>query len=86
MRWPVILALALGASCAASAQAAPVIPADVGAQTPIVKVFQGCGPYGHRGPMGRCRPGGQWGGYNRFSCPPGWHIGPYGRKCWPNHY
>ena len=51
----------------------------------IILAFGGCGPYGHRGPWGGCRPGGQWGGYiPGVSCPPGWHIGPYGQRCWPN--
>jgi hypothetical protein len=51
----------------------------------ITKVYEGCGPYGHRGPYGACRRGGQWGGYiPGHSCPAGWHIGPDGRHCWPN--
>ncbi len=53
----------------------------------LVLAFGGCGPLGHRCPYGACRPGGQWGGYvPGASCPAGWHIGPYGRHCWPNHY
>jgi hypothetical protein len=53
----------------------------------IVLAFGGCGPLGHRGPFGACRPGGQWGGYiPGLSCPGGWHIGPFGRHCWPNTY
>jgi hypothetical protein len=53
----------------------------------IVLAFDGCGPLGHRGPLGACRPGGQWGGYiPGLSCPAGFHIGPYGRFCWPNTY
>jgi hypothetical protein len=51
----------------------------------IIQVYGGCGPYGHRGPYGGCRTGGQWGGYVRGrSCPAGFHIGPYSRRCWPN--
>ena len=51
----------------------------------IIQVYGGCGPYAHRGPYGGCRTGGQWGGYVRgASCPAGFHIGPYGRRCWPN--
>ena len=49
-----------------SAQALPMAsPVDhFNAATQIEKVYGGCGPYGHRGPWGRCRPGGQWaGGY-----------------------
>jgi len=64
----------------------------------IILVYGGCGPYGHRGPYGGCQPGGQWGfpgGGNRgvppiFGpyggrwCPPGYHLGPYRGRCWPN--
>ena len=51
----------------------------------VTQVYGGCGPYGHRGPAGYCRPGGQAGGYvPGYSCPRGFHVGPYGRHCWPN--
>lgn len=51
----------------------------------IIEIYGGCGPYGHRGPYGACRAGGQAGGYAPgYSCPPGWHVGPYGRRCWRN--
>ncbi|WP_128564977.1 GCG_CRPN prefix-to-repeats domain-containing protein [Methylobacterium crusticola] len=53
----------------------------------INQVYGGCGPYGHRGPYGGCRAGGQWGGYYRGRpCPPGFHLGGGGRRCWPNRY
>jgi len=54
----------------------------------------GCGP-GWRGPGWR-RPGWGyrplgWGGpyyapvpRGYWACPPGYHLGPYGRACWPN--
>ena len=69
-----------------SAEAMPV--ADGLAGNPqIIQVFGGCGPMGHRGPYGGCRPGGQWGGYRPGrACPRGFHLGPYGRRCWPNRY
>ena len=52
---------------------------------PIILAYGGCGPYAHRGPFGGCRPGGQWGGYvPGTACPRGWHLGPYGQRCWPN--
>jgi hypothetical protein len=50
----------------------------------IIQVYNGCGVYGHRGPWGGCRPGGQAGGYNRASCPWGYHVGPHGHYCWRN--
>lgn len=52
----------------------------------VIQVYGGCGPYGHRGPWGGCRSGGQWGGYRGRACPPGWHLGGGGRRCWPNRY
>lgn len=74
------------ASSQAEALTAVPLPLDTGS-APLVQVYGGCGPMGHRGPFGGCRPGGQWGGY-RFgaACPRGFHLGPYGRRCWPNRY
>jgi hypothetical protein len=80
----------LGAILATPAAAAPLAglgATDAAPGAPIVRVYGGCGPMGHRGPYGGCRPGGQWGGYVRGrACPPGFHLGPYGRRCWPNRY
>jgi hypothetical protein len=82
------LAAAAGLVAAAFSDAAlaamPVPPLGAGADH-IVQAYGGCGPYGHRGPYGGCRSGGQRGGY-RFGrpCPRGFHLGPYGRRCWPN--
>ncbi|MGI4976036.1 MAG: GCG_CRPN prefix-to-repeats domain-containing protein [Janthinobacterium lividum] len=79
------------ATAALLAALVPVVPATalpmVGLEAPgapVVQVYGGCGPYGHRGPYGYCRPGGQLSpGPWRF-CPPGWHLGRYGRRCWLN--
>ena len=79
-----MLATTLCAGFAPSAQALPV-PSLAAPDAGIIQVYGGCGPFGHRGPYGGCRPGGQAGGYVRGrACPPGFHIGPYGRRCWPN--
>jgi hypothetical protein len=58
-----------------ASQAMPVAPLDeVAAESSMVTTtFGGCGFLGHRGPFGGCRP--------LFSCPPGWHTGPFGRVC-----
>jgi hypothetical protein len=65
--------------------AMPILNLDGASSPDVTLVFGGCGPYAHRGPYGGCRPGGQWGGYWRGRpCPPGFHLGPYGRRCWPN--
>jgi hypothetical protein len=59
-------AVAFGLNLAAisASHAMPIVPFDQklpdGA---IIRVIEGCGPYGHRGPGGFCRP--------RWSCPPG---------------
>ena len=72
------------APLAATAASLPQ-PAAPAASPDIIEVYGGCGPYAHRGPAGYCRTGGQAGGYvPGFSCPPGFHIGPYGRHCFPN--
>lgn len=65
---------AAGLIGAASSQAMPLVPQDNA--TAVIKVIEGCGPNGHRGPYGHCRP--------RYSCPRGWHSGPYGWHCFRN--
>ena len=66
-------ALALGLVTAASAGVTPVLRSNV--DSAIVRVAEGCGPGFWRGPGGRCHP---------FAagrlCPPGYHIGPHGRR------
>ena len=77
------------------AGAAPlVISTDAGPAPAVILVEGGCGIGFHRGPFGGCRPngygygyGGYGGGYvipGRRYCPPGYHLGPYGRVCNPN--
>lgn len=80
----------LGVALLASASAANAMSAGnpaSGTASNLTLVYGGCGPMGHRGPYGGCRPGGQWGGYVRGrACPPGFHLGGGGRRCWPNRY
>ena len=40
---------------------------------------EGCGPGWWRGPGGWCHPMAV-----ARACPVGWHLGPYGQRCWPN--
>ena len=72
----------------ASAMSLPVTASptpNAGPNAGIQLVYDGCGPYAHRGPYGACRPGGQYGAYiPGRGCPPGWHLGSYGRRCWHN--
>jgi hypothetical protein len=69
------LAIGLGLM-AASAQAMPIYPVDRSGSNEIIQVAQGCGPDFHRGPGGACRP--------LYNCPPGWHTGPFGKRCFRN--
>jgi hypothetical protein len=41
-----------------------------------------CGPGRQPGLNGVCHSD-AWFAYRR-ACPPGMHLGPYGRRCWPN--
>lgn len=77
------LAATLSLGLAAPAFAAPVdLDTSVGQ---IIQVYGGCGVFGHRGPYGGCRTGGQFGGYVRGrSCPAGFHMGPLGVRCRAN--
>ncbi len=49
-----------------------------------------CGLGLHLGPLGACLAGGPGPGYYAGpadpgrACPPGYHLGPYGRRCWPS--
>ena len=70
-------ALAFGLTTAASAAVTPV-PVGV-PNSAVFKVAEGCGPGWWRGPGGRCHPM-----YNGRACPPGYHLGPERRRCWPN--
>ncbi|MBV1704749.1 MAG: hypothetical protein KGI57_02295 [Hyphomicrobiales bacterium] len=75
---------AVGAIALASvARAAVPVMAGRGAEASIVKVAEGCGPGGWRGPRGACHPF-----RTRFhgACPRGMHLGPHRRRCWPNRY
>ena len=64
----------------ATAATAGVFPAQRGnAGSLVISVAEGGGPGGWRGPGGRCHPMD-----NGHACPPGYHLGPEHRRCWPN--
>jgi hypothetical protein len=79
-----IRTIALGVALAfsfATASSAAIMPVPVGPSSDLtIKVAEGCGPGFWRGEGGRCHP---MVGPNRF-CPPGYHIGREGHRCWPN--
>ena len=69
--------LVFGFATAASAGIAPAPLTQTGDL--IINVAEGCGPGRWRGPRGRCHPMPQG-----RACPRGYHLGPHGRRCWPN--
>ena len=78
-----IRTMVLGAALAfgfATASSAAITPAPVGTGSDLaIRVAEGCGPGFWRGPHGACHPFAR----GRL-CPPGYHIGPEGKRCWPN--
>jgi hypothetical protein len=73
-----LVSLALGFGLVTAASAAMIAPIG-NAEGVVIKVAEGCGPGFWRGPGGRCHPFAT----NR-ACPPGYHLGPERRRCWPN--
>jgi hypothetical protein len=69
--------LAVGLATTANAGVTPVLRLD--GDSIVIHVAEGCGPGRWRGPHGYCHPF----AVGRL-CPPGYHIGPEGRRCWPN--
>ena len=79
------MTMTVGLATAASAAIAVVPPAV--ADSGITQVGEGCGANRWRGPDGQCRPFNTPYGNRRgtpYECPPGWHIGPQGGRCWRN--
>ncbi len=73
-----ILGALVALGMAASAQAAMVAP-PVERGPAVTLVAEGCGAGWWRGPGGRCHPMAM-----HRACPRGYHLGPEGRRCWPN--
>ncbi len=78
-----IRTIALGAVLAlgfATASNAAILPLPVVHDSGLtIRVAEGCGPGFWRGPGGACHPFAR----GRF-CPRGFHLGPQGKRCWPN--
>jgi hypothetical protein len=51
-------------------------------QGPVVLAEGDCGRDYHRDEHGRCVP--NWHEIEGRECPRGYHVGPDGRRCWPN--
>lgn len=75
-----LLSSALAVGLVTAASAAVTTPAPMGDNgSLVIKTAEGCGPGYWRGPGGRCHPFAQG-----RACPAGYHLGPEGRRCWPN--
>ena len=76
----IVLSATLFLGLATAASAAGFTPVPIGTNDGlIVKIAEGCGAGFWRGPGGRCHPMAMG-----RACPPGYHLGPEGKKCWPN--
>ena len=78
------LGLVMAAALIIPVQAAPTVTAPSSTGGPIVLVRDGCGPDYHRDGAGYCRPNWREWENGWRACPPGWHLGSEGRRCWPN--
>jgi hypothetical protein len=69
---------------AATAVEAAILPAAVSdySISGVQLAGDACGPGRQAGPNGVCHPDSWF--TRRLSCPPGAHLGPYGRRCLPN--
>ena len=81
-----MLGLLAAVALAVPARAAvPVVPLRDGGSL-VIPVAEGCGPGRFRDGYGYCRVMRRWGPPAAIvrACPPGYHLGPRGGRCWPN--
>ncbi len=74
-----LLATALALGLAGAAIAAMPMQQSSGSSL-IINVAEHCGPGWWRGPGGKCHPF-----PHGRACPRGYHLGPEGKRCWPNN-
>jgi hypothetical protein len=67
---------------APTAQAAQTEVSGATSSGSIILAEGGCGRDYHRDWRGYCVP--NWREWSGGVCPPGWHLGQEGRRCWPN--
>ena len=58
--------------------------ARVVASTDLETVAVRCGPGTFENHRGVCRPASERRAYSNRACPPGYHLGPHRKWCWPN--
>jgi hypothetical protein len=75
-------AFAMLAGATTARAALPLAPVDDPAIAGVQRIVDACGPGRRPGPNGVCHPDSWF--TRRLSCPPGTHLGPGSRRCWPN--
>jgi len=77
-----VLSLSLAASANAAVWVAPITSGDTG----LVRVAEGCGTTGWRGPGGACNygPARGWRWQFGYPCPPRFHLQGDIHRCIPN--
>ena len=75
-------AFAILSTISAAGAAVMPTPGLANATSEVQSAANVCGPGRQPGLNGVCHPD-AWFAYRR-ACPPGMHLGPYGRRCWPN--
>ncbi len=80
----VVLGLVMVAGLISPTQAAPTAVPPTSGIGSIILVEGGCGRDFHRNDRGECRPNWREWEQGWRACPPGYHLGGEGRRCWPN--
>ena len=79
-----ILGLVMAAALISPTWAAVNVAPGPVVANPTVLVEGGCGRDYHRDRYGNCAPNWREWEQGWRACPPGWHLGSEGRRCWPN--
>jgi len=79
-----IMGLVMAAALISPTQAAPSLELHTSTDGSIIQVEGGCGRDYHRDERGFCHPNWREWQNGWRACPPGWHLGGEGRRCWPN--
>jgi hypothetical protein len=77
-----LLGLVTAVALTMPVQAARTVVPMVTSAAPVILIEGDCGRDYHRDERGFCRP--NWREMEGRACPPGYHLGSEGRRCWPN--
>ena len=60
------------------------LPTPMPTTNDLIVVAVRCGPGTFENHRGVCRPASERRAYSHKACPPGYHLGPHRKWCWPN--